>query len=243
MTIPYNASAGFVQGALLGLAGVSDAGANNVTVTGASVNSPGGVTITFQGAATGLSIPTMTVSNIDPAIPNVTVAVATAGGTPQGVPIEITSSPNTVAATAGNNAHVRVIVDGSQTVGATGFEVNASASVIRGLIIDGFETGVAVDATDPSANPVRGVLIQGNFIGAYLLYPVDPLSGDPLTAPSNELVFAQANSGPGVVIDGLNTTLGGASPEDDNVIGDNGRPGVVIDPGRRETRSWATRSA
>ena len=33
------------------------------------------------------------------------------------------------------------------------------------------------------------------------------------------------------MIDGLNTTLGGPAPADDNVIGDNGSQGVVIDPG------------
>jgi hypothetical protein len=230
-TIPYNASAGEVQSELLGLAGVSSAGVNNVLVTGTSVNSSGGVTIAFQGAATGLAIPVMTVSDIDPAIPDVTVGEVTAGGTAQGNPTEITSSPNSDPATTGNNAVVRVIVDGSQTGGATGFEIDASASTLRGLIIDGFGTGVEVASTDTHGNPVRGVLIQGNYIGASLLYPVDLLTGSPLPAPDNEQVDLVTNSGPGVVVDGLNTTLGGPAPQDDNVIAGNGGPGVEIDPG------------
>ena len=131
---------------------------SNVLVTGASVDSAGGVTLSFQGAATGLPIPLITSNN-----PIATVAEVTAGGIPQGDPTEIMSTPNSVAATAGNNAVDRVIVDGHLTGGATGFQIDASASTFRGLIIEGFGTGVAVGATDPSGNPVRGVLIQGRL--------------------------------------------------------------------------------
>jgi hypothetical protein len=73
---------------------------------------------------------------------------------------QITSVPNTVAATQGNNAAIRVIVDGSQTGGATGFVLNTLNSTLRGLIIDGFGVGVSV----PNRANV-GNLIQGNFIG------------------------------------------------------------------------------
>ena len=45
-------------------------------LTGTSVNTAGGVTITFQGAATGLFIPAMTSNN-----PIATVVEVTAGGT------------------------------------------------------------------------------------------------------------------------------------------------------------------
>ena len=36
------------------------------------------------------------------------------GGTPVGDPVIITSSPSTVTAIDGNNAHARLIIDGSQ---------------------------------------------------------------------------------------------------------------------------------
>ena len=179
--IPYDASAGEVPGALLGLVGVSSAGVNNVLVTGASADSAGGLTITFQGASTGLKIPLMTVTD-----PEVNVGEATAGGTPIGNPSEIKSTPNSDPATAGNNAVVRVIVSGIPASGPIGFRVNASYSTLRGLIVNGFGTGVAVMATDTNGQPVRGDLIEGNFIGASLLYPVDSITGAPLPAPNND---------------------------------------------------------
>jgi hypothetical protein len=240
-TIDYDASAAQVQGDLIGLVGESD-GVPNVVVGGTSADSPGGLTITFQGASTGLSIPLMTVTD-----PNVTVGVETTGGIPQGDPTEITSTPNSDAASmpnsnapeVGNNAVVRVIVDGSQTDDAIGFQIGASNTALQGLIVDGFETGVEVAATDLAGDKVQGVQIQGNFIGAYLLYPVDSLTGDPLPVPDNEQVYPQGlpagsplgNTGAGVLIEGVNTTLGGPVPQDDNVIAGNGAQGVLIDPG------------
>ena len=93
--------------------------------------------------------------------------------TPMGDPVEISSSPSTVAAAIdGNNAIPRVIVDGSRTGGATGFVLDASHSILRGLIIDGFGVGVSV----PNPGDV-GDLIQGNDIGKYRLFPVDPDDG------------------------------------------------------------------
>ena len=54
--------------------------------------------------------------------------------------------PNTVAAISGDDAQVRVIVDGSHTGGSTGFVLDASQSVIRGLAIEGFGIGIAIPA-------------------------------------------------------------------------------------------------
>ena len=82
-------------------------------------------------------------------------------------PTQILSVPNSSAALDGNNAQQRVIVDGSNTGGATGFVINASHSTIRGLIIDGFGVGVSI----PGPNDV-GDLVQGNFIGQYFALAV-----------------------------------------------------------------------
>ena len=57
--------------------------------------------------------------------------------------------------------------------------INASESIIRGLAIEGFGVGVSV----PNPTDV-GDLIQGNSIGEYLVYPVDPLTGVPLPSPN-----------------------------------------------------------
>ncbi len=239
VSVNYDESPGQLQGALVGIVGTSSEGVPNVVVAGTSANSAGGLTITFQGDLTGLPMPDMTVTDS-----NVSVGVVTDGGIPQGDPTEINSSPNSDEATAGNNAVDRLIIDGSKTGGAIGFQIAAPDTTLRGLIVDRFGTGVEVMPTGAVGTPyqdvqVQGVQIQGNFIGAYLLYPVDSITGDPLPVPDNEQIYPQGlpkgiplgNTGPGVVIEGVNTTLGGPVPQDDNVIAGNGEQGVVIDPG------------
>src|SRR5438874_1724662 len=71
-------------------------------------------------------------------------------------PTEITSSPNSSAATLGNNARVRVIIDGSQTGGATGFVLDTSNAMLRGLIIDRFGVGVSVPHPYDVGNLIQG---------------------------------------------------------------------------------------
>ena len=118
----------------------------------------------------------------------------------------------------------RVIIDGSQTGGATGFVIDASHSTLRGLIIDGFGMGVSV----PNPSDV-GDLIQGNFIGKYLEYPVDPNTGAPLPSPDNVALEGIGNT-QGVVLNSDNTTVGGTNPQADNVISGNAQQGVLMQP-------------
>ena len=107
-----------------------------------------------------------------------------------------------------------------------GFEINASDSTLRGLAIEGFNVGVSIpDPTDV------GDLIQGNFIGEYLAYPVDPETGVPLPAPDKVELIGQGNTQQGVVLGSANATVGGTDPQDDNVIAGNGAQGVLIEPG------------
>ena len=59
----------------------------------------------------------------------------------------------TVAAELGNNAQIRVIVDGSQInrqlhPDPVGFDLATSNSTLRGLIIDGFAIGVSIPGPD-----------------------------------------------------------------------------------------------
>jgi hypothetical protein len=64
-------------------------------------------------------------------------------------PTQITTVPNTTPAISGNNARVRVIIDGSRSNGGTGFVLDTSYAMLRGLIIAGFGVGVSVPkATD-----------------------------------------------------------------------------------------------
>ena len=135
----------------------------------------------------------------------------------------------------GNNAEERVIIDGSQipaASAATGFVLDASHSLLRGLIISGFSVGVSVSALDTSNNPVVGDLIQGNSIGDYFLYPVDPETGSALPAPDNvDFTQGDGNSQQGVVLNSSNTTVGGSNPQENNIICGNGAQGILVQPG------------
>jgi Calx-beta domain len=154
---------------------------------------------------------------------------------PTGLPTEIASTPNSFPGTAptaagsalnGNNAVPRVIVDGSMTGGATGFVLDTSDSILRGLIINGFGVGVSV----PNSDDV-GDLIQGDDIGKYPIFPVDPESGVPvlINGIQEEDVVGVGdspqglgNSLQGVLLGSTNATVGGLEAQDNNVIIGNG---------------------
>ena len=229
--IPYNASAAQVESALTAIVG-----AGNVSVTGGSafggpVLPDGPLSIIFTGLYSGVAVPALTSTNsLTGTSPKITVT--------NGTPTEITSTPNSFPGLAtepgsaldGNNAIPRVVVDGSMTGNVTGFVFDtsnsstSSDSILRGLIIDGFGVGVEI----PHPNVV-GVLIQGNDIGQYLVHPVDPTTGQPLTG-SNQVRFgdlanpshAPGNSLQGVLLGSTNATVGGVEAQDNNVIIGNG---------------------
>jgi hypothetical protein len=223
--IPFDATADVLQKALEQVVGQG-----NVSVLGDPAS--GLSFITFQGIYAGKSINTLAISShvtgIGTPPPQFTAQTVTTGGVPVLPPILISSSPNTTPARAGNNAEARLIIDGSGTGGATGFVLDASHSTLRGLIIDGFGVGVSVPHLDPSGNPIVGDLIQGNFIGDYFVYPVDPTTGQALPTPNNVAVAGRGNSLQGVLLDANNTTVGGINPQENNVIAGNGQEGVLI---------------
>ncbi|MBV8310949.1 MAG: hypothetical protein JO344_11220, partial [Planctomycetaceae bacterium] len=150
-------------------------------------------------------------------------------------PVYIHSIPNTIDAKDGNNAEERVIIDGSQIPpGPTptiGFELDASHSLLRGLIISGFSVGVSVSAFDTSLNPVVGDLIQGNTIGDYFTFPVDTDTGTALQSPDNVEFVRAGNAQQGVVLNSSNTTVGGSNPQENNIICGNGAQGILVQPG------------
>jgi len=146
----------------------------------------------------------------------------------------IQSIPNTTNALDGNNAEERVIIDGSHipaASAATGFVLDASHCLLRGLIISGFNVGVSVSALDTNHNPVVGDLIQGNSIGDYYTYPVDTDTGAALPSPDNVEFVRAGNSQQGVVLNSSNTTVGGSNPQENNIICGNGAQGILVQPG------------
>ena len=218
--IPYSATAQEVQDALIAILGTG-----NVVVTEAI---PSFFNIAFQGADGEEAIPDLIVNTdlTGGASPSVTIQTITAGGVAIGNPVLISSVPNSIVASSGNNAVVRVIIDGSQASGATGLELDASDSIIRGLVIEGCVVGISI----PSPNDV-GDLIQGNFIGEYMTYPVDPETGEPLLSPDTVALTGLGNSQQGIVLGSANATVGGIETQDANVICGNGAQGVLIEPG------------
>ncbi len=218
--IPYSATADQVQQALALLLGNA-----NISVTEAI---PGTFAITFQGADADEAIPNLIPANDFTGGSNASaqVTTVTAGGVLIGSPMQISSVTNTTAAIDGNNAQIRVIVNGNQTGGGTGLVLDTSQSVIRGLAIEGFGIGISV----PSPANV-GDLIQGNSIGEYLVYPVDPLTGIALPSPNNVALAGLGNTQEAILLGSANATLGGNEPQDANVISGNGGQGVLIEPG------------
>jgi hypothetical protein len=218
--IPYTATALDIQTALIAILG-----AGNVTVT---ESVPGIFSVAFQGSDGETAIPNLIV--IDELTggfnPTISVQTTTVGGVPIGNPTLISSVPNAVAATSGEDAQVRVVINGSQTSGATGIVLSASHSILRGLVVEGFGVGISV----PSPN-ISGDLIQGNFIGEYLAYPVDTETGQPLSAPDTVALAGLGNTQQGIVLGSSNVTVGGTEAQDANVICGNGAQGVLIEPG------------
>ena len=219
--IAYNATPAQVEAALDNITGL----AGNVAVTG----SPGFYTVAFQGLLAGQQIPNL-VGNRGGLVgvnPGVAVGTLVEGGSALSDPTMITSVPNTTAAVDGNNAKVRVIVNGSQIQSlspTTGFAIDASNCRVDGLIIEGFSgAGISVPAPTDVGND-----IEGNFIGAYLVYPVDPSSGIPLVGLASVQLVDMGNSQQGIYVNGQNTTIGGTNPQENNVIAGNLQQGIWI---------------
>ena len=221
--IRFNANRQEVQAALASIVGSGNN--DNVAVFGGTALPGSSLSIVFTGPYDGVAVPTLTATSSLTGSPDPTAIVPTAivtAGLPSD-PTLITSNTSNVAAKDGNNAALRVIVDGSGTGGATGFVLDASQSILRGLIITGFGVGVSVP------NPgVVGDLIQGNEIGGYFLFPVDPVTGIALPSPNQVAFVRQGNSAQGVLLGSTNTTVGGTETQDANVITGNGLQGVSI---------------
>jgi hypothetical protein len=226
--LPFNATADQVSAALQALPKI---GPNNVTVTPDQNNSPintGNLTVTFVNGLGNTAVEPITgdSSGLNSSFgftPEVAVNFVT-----QGVNRDITSDENVLS--PGFVAKVRVILDGSvvdQGTGAnvpssfTGLTVQSGHNIIRGLSIDGFGTGIAVQGPTSIGN-----LIQGNYVGQYVLFPKPELNIPDAT------VAGIGNGGIGVDVSSpTNNSVGGVAPNTHNGIAGNGEQGVVLEAG------------
>ena len=231
--IHYTPGAGFVGAAGLqvesddqnGTGGTTDTDNINVTVTrtftvtntndagagslrqavldaNGTPNSGGPDTIAFNIPGTG-------VHTIRPAsdLPQITDPVVIDGYTQPG------ASPNTLA--VGNNAVLRVEINGANAGETDGLVVTAPNTTVRGLVINGFEKGTS--NSDGRGIAVLGsaatnATIVGNFVG------VNP-AGTAAVPNENVGVF---------VLTAPNARVGGPAPADRNVISGNGARGVFV---------------
>jgi hypothetical protein len=221
VAIPYNASAATVQTDLANVVGTG-----NVSVTASSATNGALVTetytITFTGADADKVLPDLVPGSALTGVgASLAESTATVGGMLLGVD-EVASASNTTASLNGNNAQPKIIVDGSLTGGATGFVLDSSNIILRGLIIDGFGVGVSIPGSDDV-----GDRIQGNFIGQYFVPLYDTQTGALAPAPSQAFV-GTGNSLQGVLLGSTNATVGGADPDENNVIAGNGLQGISI---------------
>jgi CSLREA domain-containing protein len=124
------------------------------------------------------------------------------------------ASENTLA--VGNNAVLLIRLDGSNAGFASGLNITANNSVVRGLSVTRFSSsaGITLSGTDNTR-------IEGNFIGTNPGGTRDLGNGWGLFLQSH---FADSTNKPS------NNTVGGTSPEDRNLISGNST-GVEITSG------------
>lgn len=123
------------------------------------------------------------------ALPDITDPVIIDGYTQPG------AHPNTL--TVGDDAALKIVVDGTGLAQTNGFLVKAGQSTIQGLVIQNFSTGIGIYMLSNSN------LVSGNFIGT-------DATGE--TAKINSV---------GVLVQGSNNLVGGATPGARNVVSGN----------------------
>lgn len=156
-------------------------------------------------------IPGSGVQTISPAtlLPKISAPVVIDGYTQPG------ASKNTLA--VGDNADLRVRLDKGSGSAGSGLWIDTNDSVVRGLSITGFSSGVGVIVAGGNNT------VEGNFIG---------------TDPGGTLAGVGNYTGVIVSSDASNNLVGGTLPEARNVISGNGREGVRIntDPNEEGNR-------
>lgn len=222
--IPFDATAAQVQAALEAL---PDIGPGNAQAILGPVNTTGVVIDLLNGAnAAPIELLTGDATHLE------SLAGTSAAISISAISADITSDPNEQA--VGFNAAVRVIVEGANPAtneqsDFPGLTIESGHNIIRGLAIDGFSAGIAIEGPDAVGN-----LIQGNYLGQYVVFPNQGIT----SAPS---FLDGIGNGVGVEIASpTNNAIGGVSPDTHNGIAGNLEQGVLIAPVQTATRWWAT---
>ncbi len=213
--IPFNATAAQVQSALEALPNIGPGNAE--TILG-PVNTTGVVIDLLNGANPApIQLLTGDATQLE------SLAGTSAAISISAISANITSDPNSQG--IGFNGQVRVAVEGinpttGEQSGFPGLTIDSGHNIIRGLAIDGFSAGIAIDGPDAVGN-----LIEGNYLGQYLAFPNPSIS----ISPS---VLEGFGNGVGVEIaSATNNAIGGVAADTHNGIAGNLDQGVLIDVG------------
>lgn len=197
---------GWISLAVLTLA--LSARAATISVTNTNDSGPGSLrqAILDSNASTGIvdtitfSIPGAGLHTISPAngLPSITDPVIIDGYTQPG------SSPNTL--TNGDNAVLLIELNGRDAGAASGLVISHGFTIVRGLVVDGFQTPCCAGYGYGITLSGNSNVIAGNFIG------VNP-AGTAVTA---------ANGDTGVLIgSGFGDIIGGPTPAARNIVSGN----------------------
>lgn len=187
------------------------------------IQNPGPDTINFNIPATACNANTG-VCTISPAsdLPRVTEALTINGYTqrPCSTNPAPCSRPNTRA--VGTNAVLLIQLNGANTNNSLGLWIEASNSVVKGLVINRFGRGISIFKSFATPNPTNN-RIEGNFIGTNAAGTSD------VVGSRGEGGIDFSNTGEGVYLYGSdNTSVGGTSRAARNIISGNGWHGVVV---------------
>jgi CSLREA domain-containing protein len=159
---------------------------------------PGQDTITFAIPTTDPGYDSTTGAfTIKPtsALPTLTDAVVIDGYTQPG------ASPNTL--TIGDNAVLKIVLDGSMAGTVDGLVIAGGNSTVRGLVIDNFAPGAIDSYAGLVLSGSGNDIVTGNFIG---------------TDVTGEFAAANAN---GISVSSPSNTIGDTAPADRNIISGN----------------------
>ena len=188
----------------------NDAGAGSLRQAILDANASTGTTDTIAFNIAGAGVKTIAPTSV---LPTITDPIIIDGYTQPG------SSPNTLA--TGNDAVLLIELNGASAgAGTDGLRITSSGSIIRGLVINGFNdglgqtrTGVNIFGAAADNNTVEGCFIGTNAAGT-------------ASVSNNRGIHIHGGAG--------NNTVGGTSPAARNVISNNSSGVFVGDSGAGE---------
>src|SRR3989442_14054022 len=197
--------------ALFTVTTTADNGDNNSPAPGSlreaiiNTNNSGGGTINFNIPASdpncNATTHVCTITTVIRSLPDITAPVTIDGYTQPG------ASPNTLA--QGEDAVLLIELNGNGVSSLSGLNITAGGCTVRGLVINGFNNGIAL-----FESAATNTHIEGNFVGTNA-------AGAVAVSNHTGIYFQRANG----------NQIGGTDPAARNVISGNINYGILIENG------------